>query len=145
MTADERLLPRTTPVSAPYWEGCRQGELRLQTCSDCGQVQHPPRVHCHHCRASRLHWRAVSGRGRIESYTWVHMPLSEAWAAETPYALVMVRLDEGPLIMSNLREAGPEELGIGLEVTVFFEPRSDGMMLPQFRPSTGARSATEAQ
>jgi uncharacterized protein len=142
-TTDERILPRTTPISAPYWEGCRQGELRLQGCLDCGGIQHPPRVHCSRCRGSRLHWQAVSGRGRVESFTWVHMPLSEAWAAEAPYALVLVRLAEGPLMMSNLREASAGELAIGLEVEVFFEPRGDGMMLPQFRPLPEARPPTE--
>lgn len=146
MTAgDERIPPRTTPVAAPYWEGCRQGELRLQHCQDCGHVQHPPRQHCTRCRGTALGWRAVSGRGQVESFTWVHMPLTEAWAEETPYALALIRLAEGPLMMSNVRDCLPAELVIGLPVAVSFEGRGDEVHLPQFRPLHSAPQQEEVQ
>lgn len=142
MSADDRILPRVSPPAEPYWEGCRAGELRLQHCSACAHVQFPPRPHCTRCRHGELAWRPVSGRGTVASFTWVHLPLTEAWADEVPYALALIRLAEGPLFMSNVRDCAPEQLAIGLEVEVCFEPRSDAIHLPQFRPA--APSAKEA-
>jgi len=135
MSADGHILPRTTPLSEPYWEGCRNAELRLQHCLDCGHVQLPPRPHCTSCRGEQLQWRAASGRGRVASFTWVHMPLTEAWANEVPYAVALIRLAEGPLMMSNLRDASEGQLAVGLAVTVTFEARDDTIHLPQFRPA----------
>lgn len=130
---DERSPPRTTPVSAPYWAGCASGELRLQHCNDCGHVQFPPRVHCTACRGPRLEWRPASGQGRVESFTWVHVPVDEAWAQEVPYAVALVRLAEGPRMMSNLRDCRPGEVAIGDAVAVCFERRGDDLHVPQFR------------
>ena len=135
MSANDYILPRVTPLSAAYWEGCRIGELRLQHCLDCGHVQLPPRSHCTRCRGSRLEWRASSGRGRVESFTWIHIPLAEAWAHEVPYAVALIRLEEGPMMMSNLRECSESQLSVGLEVTVTFEARNETIHLPQFRPA----------
>lgn len=135
MSADGYILPRTSPLGEPFWEGCRNGELRLQHCLDCGHVQLPPRPHCTSCRSARLAWRAASGRGRVESFTWVHIPLTEAWAEDVPYAVALIRLEEGPLMMSNLRHCSDSQLTVGLEVTVTFEARDETIHLPQFRPA----------
>ena len=31
----EKPLPLATPTSAPFWEGLRQGKVRIQRCSAC--------------------------------------------------------------------------------------------------------------
>lgn len=131
---DERIAPVMTPAAAPYWEGCRNGELRLQHCADCGHYQLFPRDRCTRCRGSRVAWRTVSGHGQVESFTRVHVPLTPAWAAETPYIVALIRLAEGPLMMSNLHHCTPDELRVGLPVEVLFERRSDSVTLPQFQP-----------
>lgn len=138
MSANGYILPRTTPLSEPFWEGCRNGELRLQHCLDCGHLQLPPRPLCTLCRRERLQWRAASGRGRVESFTWVHIPLSEAWADEVPYAVALIRLREGPMMMSNIRDCSEAQLEVGLPVTVTFEARSETIHLPQFRPEVAS-------
>ncbi|MCC5873306.1 MAG: Zn-ribbon domain-containing OB-fold protein [Gammaproteobacteria bacterium] len=135
MSTHGHILPRTTPLTEAYWDGCRRGELRLQHCLDCGHVQLPPRSHCTRCRGSRLEWRASAGRGRVASFTWIHIPLTEAWASEVPYAVALVRLDEGPLMMTNLHDCSESQLTVGLEVTVTFEARDETIHLPQFRPA----------
>lgn len=132
-SGDALIPPRMTPLSEPFWEGCRQGELRLQHCLDCGHVQFPPRLLCTNCRSPRLEWRAASGRGTVETLTWVHVPLSEAWASDVPYAVALVRLEEGPRMMSNLRGCTPADMHIGDVVRVQFEQRGESLFLPQFR------------
>jgi hypothetical protein len=34
-----KILPPDTELSRPFWEGCRENELRLQHCSDCDRFQ----------------------------------------------------------------------------------------------------------
>ena len=64
-TALATILPPDTELSRPFWEGCREGELRLQHCSDCDRFQFYPRIICSHCDSVTLSWRAVSGKGRV--------------------------------------------------------------------------------
>ena len=38
------ILPDlTSEVTRGFWEGCAAGELRIQTCGDCGAMRMPPR------------------------------------------------------------------------------------------------------
>ena len=54
----ERAIPKPTPETQHYWEGAKQGELRLQRCDACQHTYFPPRPFCPDCGA-----RAVSVSG----------------------------------------------------------------------------------
>lgn len=123
-------------LSAPFWEGCRQGELRVQHCPGCGHHQFYPRPHCLDCGRADPHWVVSGGRGVVTTYTRVHVPLDETWAAEAPYWLALVRLDEGPTLMTNLVDT--DEAHVGMPVAVQFRTRRDGTTLPVFAPTRGA-------
>ena len=56
-----RIQPTTTEVSAPYWDGCRRGELRLQRCTRCERFQFYPRIICSHCESDALECRFFVG------------------------------------------------------------------------------------
>ena len=36
----------TSVAAAPYWEGCRHGELRYQRCGECGATNLRPASSC---------------------------------------------------------------------------------------------------
>ena len=126
-----KILPRPTALSAPYWEGCRAGELRLQQCDSCGEYQFYPRTLCSHCGHTELSWRVASGRARLASYTVVHRPLSDAYPA--PTVIVLVDLEEGPRMMSCLADADPVSLSVGQAVEVDFAAWSDDIAMPVFK------------
>ncbi len=130
-TQPQKINPRETALSAPYWEGCRVGELRLQQCGDCQQFQFYPRINCSHCAGSDLRWTAVSGRGEIASFTVVRRGISRAY--EAPYVVALVRLAEGPTMMSAIVGAEPEQVSVGQGVSLDFEERPDALRLPVFR------------
>ena len=44
MTMPRRQLPEPTPESAPYWEGAKAHELRIQFCTDCQKHFFYPRI-----------------------------------------------------------------------------------------------------
>ena len=129
----DKILPRPTNISSPYWEGCQQGVLRLQCCNSCGAYQFYPRLFCSGCQSQDLAWRDVSGRGQIASFTVVRRGVSEAYPA--PYAVALIDLEEGPRMMSHIIEAETDTLAVGDRVEVAFQSWSEDMQLPVFRPS----------
>ncbi len=125
-----RILPRPTALTQPYWDGCRDGALRLQRCRDCERFQFYPRFICRHCQSRNLEWRDASGRGEVASYTVVRRAISPAYQA--PYVVALVDLVEGVRMMAALVDVPPDELQVGMAVEVRFETWADTIMLPVF-------------
>lgn len=130
--APARPLPQPTDLTRPYWQAAAQVELHMQHCGACGQWQFYPRPFCIHCEAEALHWRAVSGLGRIYTYTVNHRAPNAFMKARLPYVVAIVELDEGPRLMANIQGEGALDAAIGKRVKVLFEPVSDELALPQF-------------
>jgi uncharacterized OB-fold protein len=128
-------IPAVTPELAPYFEAARRGELAVQRCRDCGTHRFPPRELCSHCLGRDSDWVAVSGRGEVFSFNVMHQVYHPGFAAEVPYAVVLVQLEEGPRIVSNLAGVPPGEIRIGMPVRVTFEAVSDEITLPKFVPA----------
>lgn len=126
-----RILPRPTALSQPYWDGCREGVLRLQRCAECTRFQFYPRCICSHCHSARLEWHAVSGRGVLASYTVVQRGISAAYPA--PYVVALIDLAEGPRMMSSVIGAEPGQLRVGAAVEVSFVEWSPDIDMPVFR------------
>ena len=119
----EKPVPVPSALSQPYWDGLAAGELRLQVCTDCGAPRHYPRLLCEHCYSAQAQWVKASGRGRIHSWTVAHHAFHPGFAAELPYTLVIVDLDEGPRALGRWR--GPEP-AIGLPVVARVETFGNG-------------------
>ena len=133
MTEPGRIQPRPTQVSEPYWQGCLEGELRMQFCAACETYQFYPRVACSSCGGSSLDWRRVSGNGRIASFTVVRRGVSSAY--EAPYIVALIDLEEGPRLMSHVVDVEPDDLRlrVGAMVFVKFQDWADEVAMPVFR------------
>jgi len=129
-----RNLPRATPETAPYWDGCREGKLMIQRCSSCGHYQFYPRLLCTECMSDQVEWVSARGRGKVLSFTIVRQAISEAYAADVPYVIALIQLDEGPTLMSNVIQSDPERVMMGMPVEVVFETWSEEITVPKFRP-----------
>ena len=131
-----RFIPVPTPETAHFWEGARQGELRLQRCDACGEAFFPPRPFCPECGSREVRVERASGRARLYPYVINHLP---APGFEAPYAIAVVELEEGPRMMSNILDCPqtPEALVLDMPLQVTFERLSDEISLPQFRPAAG--------
>jgi uncharacterized protein len=124
------LEPVTDADGAPFWQYAARGELRVQTCADCGEPRFPPRPCCPCCQSFAAEWRAVSGRGRVWSYVVPHPPLLPDYAAQAPYNVIVVELEDAPrirLVGNLVREAGapldsldPHAIRIGARVHAVF-------------------------
>ena len=132
----ERPIPTASPETEPFWQGCRDGELLLQCCRACGNLQYYPRAVCTGCLSSDLDWRRASGRGHIHSFTTVHRALSPAFEDDLPYVVAVIELEEGSRMVSRIVGCDPGRLVIDLPVEVGFERIGDEIALPVFRPVT---------
>ena len=133
-----RFVPEPTPETQPFWDGCKQGELRLQRCTSCSHTYFPPRPFCPKCAHREVSWVKASGKAKLYSYVIHHRP---AAGFTPPYSIAVVELDEGPRMMTNIIDCPqtPEALQLDMRVEVTFVPISDTISLPQFRPM-GAQS-----
>jgi hypothetical protein len=127
-------IPVPTRETQPYWDGCKKHELRIQQCAACGHYQFYPRLYCTACMSDRVEWVNASGRGTVLSFTIVYRPVTQAFAADVPYVVALITLDEGPQMMSNVVGCAPEKVHIGMPVEVTFEDWTEEVSVPKFRP-----------
>jgi uncharacterized OB-fold protein len=134
-----RPVPPTSPLTEPYWEAARAGQLAVQRCEQCGNRPFPPRANCPSCGASSLSWSPVSGRATVYSYTVALRPPHPAFADQLPLVVAIVQLEEGPRMVTNIVGCDPDDVEVGMAVEVASEP-IDGtdIMLPVFTPVPGA-------
>ena len=132
--AYEKFRPQISPRDAPFWEGVRAHQLRLQRCDDCGRFRFIPGEMCPGCYSAAATWTEVSGRGRVYTYTVVHRAPTPAYQADAPYVIAHVELDEGPRIISTLVDCAVEEVSVGMPVEVGYEEADADLTLYHFRP-----------
>ncbi len=129
----QKPLPRINNVSRPFWEAARRHELMFQRCQECGRYRYPPGENCPRCLSDRLVWTRVSGQGTIHTWTVFHQVYHQAFVSDVPYAVVMVELEEGVRLLSNLVDCPTDDIEIGMPVEVVFEDATEEITLPKFR------------
>ena len=135
-------LERIPDYERGFWEGSRNGELRIQQCSGCGLFRHLPMPMCPVCSSLDYGWTRVSGRGFVYSYVIVRHPVHPAIAEkeQVPYNVCMIELEEqeGLRLCSNVLNVPPEDVHIDMPVQVAFFRAVDtpGVVLPVFLPAT---------
>lgn len=127
--------PAWTIDSLPYWEGCKQNELRYQTCDCCHEVVFHPRAACPYCLAPELTWRRSAGIGTIYSFAIQHVPLDRATPGKLPMTLAIVKLNEGFHMFTEISETDLGIVKIGASVEVWFDHVADDLALPKFKVS----------
>jgi len=125
-------LPRIDPLIQPFWDHVHAGRLAVQACDDCGDRHFPPGPICPHCNSDRQSWQAVSGRGTLESWVAFHRAYWPGFKDELPYDACLVRLAEGPLLVSTL-VGGTEGARLGAAVEVVFDQVTESVTLPKWR------------
>jgi uncharacterized protein len=132
-----RPAPATSPDTEFFWNGLREQKLLFQRCTECGALRNPPRPMCPECRS--LAWEPIESSGRGTVYCYV-MPLEPRFPFfDYPYIVVLVQLDEGVRLVSNLCGIGPADVTVGMPVEVYYQTFDNDLVLHQFRPTEGSR------
>lgn len=130
-----RALPQPTPETQHFWDGCREGKLKLQRCGKCTHAYFPPRPFCPECGGREVEIFDASGKGILWSYVINHRPRPDM--GSKPHSIAVVKLAEGPQMMTNIIgcEQTPEALVLDMPVEVVFAEQEGGIALPLFRPA----------
>jgi acyl dehydratase/uncharacterized OB-fold protein len=136
-------LPQPTPISAPFWDGLKAHEVRLQQCEH-GHWLFFPRTHCPSCGARLLAWKAVSGEGRLYSFTVARVPTLPEFSDEMPQLLAVVELDQGVHVNTTLVGVDAADLRVGQRVRPVFDERPGSVTLLRYTPAESSHPAVIA-
>lgn len=103
-----------------FYEFCNKKKLMGVKCMKCGEILVPPRQLCIKCGSTNLKWIELSGRGKIISYTIIHVT-SPKFTKKAPYAVGIIELEEGVKLPGMIKNIDFKELKVGLKVKVAFE------------------------
>ena len=136
-----RPIPELTPANEWFWTSGADGRLRIQRCTECRTLVHPPVPICPTCRCRSWSAMPVSGRGTIVGFT----VNAHQWLPgfDPPYVIANVALaeDAGVRLTTNIIGCDPADVHIGQEVAVRFEHHDD-VWLPLFAP-TGTTDSSD--
>jgi uncharacterized OB-fold protein len=133
MSEYTKPLPRIDDANRPYWDALRRHELRMLSCSACGHLRYYPFRHCPRCGSEEGEWLRLSGKGVVWSVGIFHQVYFEGFRPEVPYNVVVVQLEEGPRVYSNIVGTPNAEIGIGDSVEAVFEEATPEVTLLKFR------------
>ena len=134
MSQYSKLLPVIDEASAPFWKAAKNKILQLPKCSDCKEIRIQFERWCPNCSSELFKWEKLSGEGTVWSHCNFYRKYFNEFENEIPYNVVLVKLKEGPKIISNLINIDYKSIRIGLKVSVYFEDVTKDMTLIKFQP-----------
>ncbi len=132
-TSYNKPLPLLEGLTKEFYDWCAKGELRFQRCQDCGSWRHIPREICPSCSSFNWEWAKSSGQGTVYTWTVVERALHPAFATSTPYAPVVVELEGGVRLLTQLSNVAPQDLKIGMPVVLDLKAVTPEVTLPYFK------------
>ena len=127
MDISQKPLPRMTPDTEPFWQGCQRHELLLTKCNTCNKVHLPPGPVCPFCFSTKVDFLKASGLAKVYAFTLFYK-------GSPPYISAWVMLNEGVALLSNIIECDSEKLKIGTTLQAVFHSVSGGQKVPVFVP-----------
>src|SRR5262245_13040704 len=126
----EKPFPIITPDSAPFWDGCRDGQLFLQRCAACESWRYPPTPARSRRGSLESQWSPVSRRGAVYSFVVYRRAFHPAYADEIPYAVALVNLAEGVRMVMRVAECPVDAVTIGMEGGIHFRKVTEEIWVP---------------
>lgn len=108
------------PTIESFYRFCAEKKLMAVRCAKCDRVTVPPRNMCVHCGGSEVAWTELPGRGKLVTYTVIHISPAR-FQSFAPYVVGIVEFDEGARLPGMIRNLKPESIKVGMELGVDFE------------------------
>jgi len=116
-----------------FFDEARAGRLSAIRCEGCGELAIPPKELCPGCRERRWALVPLHGTGNVVSFTVIRIP-PRGRLPEAPYAVAVVKLDEGVSLLGRIVDIPLDALTAGLPVR--FRPLlSDEQVVIGFGPA----------
>jgi len=133
------LAKRPKPVidnwNREFWRACAERRLLIQRCAVTKKFFFPPAPVSPYTGAPKWEWVEASGRGVLWSFVVFHQKYFDGMGDELPYPVAMVKLDEGPYLLTNFDGMTSAEARIGMRLSVRFPGGPSEFLLPQFGPA----------
>ncbi len=129
----EIMRPPVSPDTEFFWAGTQAGELRIQRCSGCGALRHPPGPACLSCGSvGKAEYQVAAGTGTVYSYVvHRHPPVP---GKQLPIVIALVELTEGVRMLGELTGVDPADVAIGMPVRAAFRRVDEDLVLPDWGP-----------
>lgn len=123
-----------------FFENLRAGRIAMPGCRACGELHWYPMKRCPHCYSADLDWRTLEGAATLWSWTSVRRGFSEGFRDKVPYIVGLVEFAGAPGIrlITNIVEAGEDDLALGMALEPVFSGQNEDIPLVVFRPSAGS-------
>ncbi|HKZ93640.1 MAG TPA: Zn-ribbon domain-containing OB-fold protein [Candidatus Bathyarchaeia archaeon] len=112
-----------------FYKFVGEGKLMAAKCINCGAVTLPPRPACSKCLSQNLKWIPVDEECKLLTYTMIHVSPKE-FESKVPYALGIVKFDDGSQLLGMIRDIEPNKIQIGMTLKVDFEKTSTSPSAP---------------
>jgi hypothetical protein len=123
-------------VSRPFWDALAQHRILVQYSPSLQRYVFYPRTLAPTTLADDLEWREIDGAGTLYTFTVARRPTGPPWVDALPQLIAVVQWDVGPKFSTELVEADPSDVRIGMRVEpVFYDLPEDGMTLLKYRPA----------
>ncbi len=138
MNAYAKPLPKTDVDSQPFWDACKQRELRAQRCGDCQRFRWPPQGFCPECYSWEYEWSRLPQTGKVVTFVVVHYAAVAAFQPDLPYVVAHIAVDDADgrvQLISNIIGCPWEDVKVGMAVKAVFEDVSPEVTLAKFEPA----------
>lgn len=95
----------------------------VQHCAACGASFYPARPLCSHCLSEKLDWKPGSPKGKLLSFTTLHVSLNDLFRKNGPWLVGLVALASEGNIYAFMDES---VANCGQEVELFTAPDATG-------------------
>ena len=125
-------LPLVDERSKPFWSASKNKLIQLPQCTVCQNIRAQFEIFCPKCGSELFDWKTLSGYGKIWSHCVFYQKYFPEFEKDLPYVVVLVELDEGPKLISNIVDQGLAQLRVGLRVRAYFDDVTDEITLIKF-------------
>ena len=103
-----------------FYKFVSERKLMAAKCKECGTMLLPPRPMCMKCFSSDLEWVELKNKGKLLTYTVIHVS-SKQFESLIPYAVGIVKLEDGPKLPGMIQGVEPEKISVGMDLEVDFD------------------------
>ena len=114
-----------------FYKNLAQGKLMAGKCQKCGKIHLPPRTLCDNCFSQEFTWTEISGKGTLLTFSVIHIA-PQQFQTLAPYAVGIVQLENGLKLPGMISGATPEQLHIGMPLTIDFGTCNTTQAWPQW-------------
>lgn len=103
-----------------FYEFIGERKLMAAKCRSCTSLLLPPKNVCPKCFSTDLEWTELEKKGKLLTYTVIHVSPRQ-FQSMVPYAIGIIKLEDGPHLLGMIRQVKPEEIKVGMNLTVDFD------------------------